>query len=87
MKREDIIKVYNAGPEAVVMLVENLILKKQEEIAELKKRIKALEDRLGQNSTNSNKPPSSDWPKKLRSLRTKTGKRPGGQKGHIRDTP
>ena len=55
MKREDIIKVYNAGPEAVVMLVENLILKKQEEIAELKKRIKALEDRLGQNSTNSNR--------------------------------
>ena len=87
MKREDIIKVYNAGPEAVVMLVENLILKKQEEIAELKKRIKALEDRLGQNSTNSNKPPSTGWPKKLRSLRTKTGKRPGGQKGHIRDTP
>ena len=34
------------------------------------------------NGVQINKPPSSDWPKKLRSLRTKTGKSPGGQKGH-----
>ena len=35
-----------------------------DQIEELKERIKALEDRLGQNSTNSNKPPSTDWPTK-----------------------
>ena len=78
MNREDILAVCNAGPEAVIAL----ILKLQEEILELKERIKALEDRLGQNSSNSSKPPSSDWSKKQRSLRTKSGKSPGGQKGH-----
>ena len=82
MNRKDILTVYNAGPEAVIALIEGLILKQQQEITELKKRIKALEDRLGQNSSNSSKPPSSDWPKKQRSLRTKSGKFPGGQKGH-----
>lgn len=82
MKHEDIIKVYNAGPEAVIKLVESIILKQQEEILELKERIKALEDRLSKNSSNSNKPPSTDWPTKKRSLREKTGRSPGGQKGH-----
>ena len=85
MNREDILAVYNAGPEAVIALVSSMIeviLKQQEEILELKKRIKALEDRLGQNSSNSNKPPSTDWPIKQRSLRGKSGRSPGGQKGH-----
>ncbi len=82
MKRKDIIKVYNAGPEAVIKLVESILLKQQEDILELKKRIKALEDRLSQNSTNSSRPPSTDWPTKKRSLRKKTGRSPGGQKGH-----
>lgn len=82
MKRKDIIKVYQAGPEAVIKLVESILLKQQEDILELKKRIKALEDRLSQNSTNSSRPPSTDWPTKKRSLRKKTGKSPGGQKGH-----
>ena len=78
MKRKDIIKVYNAGPEAVIKLVE----RQGEDILELKKRIKALEDRLSQNSTNSSKPPSTDWPVKKINLRKKTGRSPGGQKGH-----
>ena len=59
MKREEILEVYKAGPEAVVKLVESIILKQQEEILELKERIKVLEGILGQNSTNSNKPPST----------------------------
>lgn len=85
MKRKDIIKAYNAGPEATVALVESLVKiidRQKKDIADLQKRIKALEDRLGQNSSNSSKPPSSDWPKKPRSLRTKSGKSPGGQNGH-----
>lgn len=85
MKRKDIIKVYNTGPEAVVELVESLIEiidRQGKDIADLKKRIKVLEDRLSQNSTNSSRPPSSDWPTKKRSLRKKTGRSPGGQKGH-----
>ena len=78
MNREEILSVYNAGPEAVIKLV----LSMSDQIEELKERIKVLEDILGQNSSNSSKPPSSDWPTKQRSLRDKSGKLAGGQKGH-----
>ena len=85
MKRKDITGVYNAGPEAVIELISSMakiIARQGEDIAELKKRIKVLEDRLSQNSGNSSKPPSTDWLKKKRNLRKKTGRSPGGQKGH-----
>lgn len=55
-------------------------------------RLRQLESRLGLNSQNSSKPPSSDQPggKTLKppgnSLREKTGKKPGGQKGHKGNT-
>lgn len=56
----------------------------QQTIAELQETIKELQRRLGQNSQNSSKPPSTDGFKKPspKSLRTKSGKKPGGQKGH-----
>jgi len=85
VKREDIIGAYNTGPEAVIKLVGSMvkiIAKQTEDITELKERIKALEDRLSKNSTNSSKPPSTDWPTKKRSLRGKSNRFPGGQKGH-----
>jgi len=46
-------------------------------------RIAELERRLGLNSSNSGKPPSSDGlskPTRVGSLRERTGKRSGGQK-------
>ena len=69
---------------------ENAVLK--ETIAVLLARVAELERRLGLNSSNSGKPPSSDGlhkPKReprTRSLRAPSGKPPGGQKGHKGET-
>jgi transposase len=85
MNRHKLKAIFDAGFEAVFNLFKSQAKtaeKQLSEIARLEKRIKALEDRFGQNSSNSSKPPSTDWPLKLRSLREKSDKPPGGQKGH-----
>lgn len=53
-------------------------------LAEANARIAELEAQLGKNSANSSKPPSSDGPAKPapKSLRGRSGRRPGGQAGH-----
>jgi transposase len=60
------------------------------EIAILKARIVELERRLGLNSTNSSKPPSSDGlkkkPARVSSLRESSSKTSGGQPGHKGET-
>lgn len=74
MKREDIEKVYDQGKDAVVDLILQLV-----------DRIEKLEGQFKKNSHNSSKPPSSDGLKKkkrTKSLRRKSGKKSGGQKGH-----
>jgi transposase len=66
-----------------------LIRAQAAEIAALKARIAELERRLGLNSSNSGKPPSSDGlkkPARVRSLREKSNRTPGGQKGHKGET-
>ena len=69
----------------------SIILTLQQQVTELQKtvatqaaEIQKLRDQLAKNSRNSGKPPSSDGLKKprTRSLRKKTGRRSGGQKGH-----
>jgi len=61
----------------------------RKEIAALTARVAELERRLGLNSSNSSKPPSSDGlsrPRRTSSLREKSGKKSGGQKGHKGET-
>jgi len=56
---------------------------KDAEIESLKTEVAALRERLGQNSTNSSRPPSSDPPLASRqSRRESSGKKQGAQVGH-----
>lgn len=101
--REQVLAAYALGPEAVVALVEQMIVGFGEEVAgvtarmtvvegenaALRTEIEELRGRLGKDSHNSSKPPSSDGPgvpaaaKRVpKSLRRVSGRRPGGQPGH-----
>ena len=89
LTREEILIIYDAGPEAVISVIQRLetIIEEQSiRIAELEERVKVLESRLNQNSRNSSRPPSTDFFIKEKpnpkSLRKKSGKKPGGQDGH-----
>lgn len=54
----------------------------REENKQLREENQRLKERLGLNSNNSSKPPSSDAPGTPRQLKKPTGRRPGGQPGH-----
>jgi transposase len=70
--------------------IQDLLAAKDRRIAELEALVAELLRRLGLDSSNSSKPPSSDGLKKKpprpRSLRGKSGKASGGQEGHAGDT-
>ena len=57
-------------------------------IKKLEDRIAYLENNQRKDSSNSSKPPSTDIGKvhRTQSLRTKSGKKPGGQQGHVGET-
>jgi transposase len=63
---------------------EGIVADLQKQIKFQAEEIKELRERVNKNSRNSNKPPSTDDPfkKQTKSLRTKSGKKPGGQAGH-----
>ena len=78
LDREQVLNLCRTNPEAAAELFLHLFEKSEE----LEKRIKQLEEQLSKNSRNSNKPPSSDGLKKqTKSLRKKSGRSVGGQKG------
>jgi len=98
--RDRVLAAYALGPEAVVALVEGVVagfgdhLERmaarmtalEAENAALRTEVRALRGRLGKDSHNSSKPPSSDGPGAPRrvpqGLRGTSGRRPGGQPGH-----
>jgi transposase len=59
-----------------------IIMDQNHIIAELKKEVEALKHPIPKDSTNSSIPSSKDLIRRTRSQREKSGKNPGGQKGH-----
>ena len=85
LTNEQILKIIKEEPEGIIALIQSLYRQNEE----LRQRIEHLESIINKNSSNSSKPPSSDGFKKQKrtnSLRIKTGKKPGGQKGHEGNT-
>lgn len=87
---QEIEAIYDSGKEATVSFIKTLV-DKINELAGLTEIVKKQQEEINQlkaiinkDSHNSNKPPSLDNPfkKKTKSMRTKSGKKPGGQKGH-----
>ena len=74
-------------PEERIAELEAENARQREQIAALVARVQELEARLAKDSHNSGKPPSSDGlARKTKSLRKKSGKKPGGQLGHRGET-
>lgn len=85
LSREEILSIYDRGPEAVIDLVESLyaiIIHQANRIDELEERVRSLERQLNKNSRNSSKPPSTDIINKPKRLRSKSDRPVGGQLGH-----
>lgn len=92
MKKEQFIELCKTDPEEVYRLfcvmgqtitaLQAQVVALEEQVESLKAEVKELKARLGQNSKNSNKPPSTDEFFKPKSTRKKSGKKTGGQKGH-----
>ncbi|HHB52600.1 MAG TPA: IS66 family transposase, partial [Saprospiraceae bacterium] len=79
---QDLIKTLPAESQLVVKAIAMIY---ESKFQKMEARIKELENQLSKNSSNSSKPPSSDGYKKPspKSLRKKTDRKVGGQKGHF----
>lgn len=86
--RAKVLEAYRQGPDVVVELVVEFVAQMEslaERVTSLEAENAALRARLGTNSRNSGKPPSSDGPgvkPHPKSQRAPTGRKSGGQPGH-----
>lgn len=85
LSRDEFQIIYDQGPDAVY----SLLLSLNTNFDKLTSRVQGLENQKAKDSSNSSKPPSTDGPYKKpnpQSLRGKSGKPSGGQKGHLGKT-
>jgi len=78
--RDQLLDIAKTNPVALI----DIILTHQDQRQLFAQRVKQLEDQVNKNSRNSSKSPASDGLKKPKpkSLRKRSGKKRGGQKGH-----
>jgi transposase len=76
----DLAKLPSASRQIILLLLEHTA-RQEKRIKELEAEVCELKAKLNQNSSNSNKPPSSDPPYKEKESQPKKCK-PGGRKGH-----
>src|SRR5258708_29954262 len=75
-------ELINRQQEQITLLERGLSMQ-QEQLTQFAEQVKALQERLAKDSHNSHLPPSSDrFSRQPKSLRKKSGKKPGGQEGH-----
>ena len=80
MSRQELLDLARTGLAALI----DLFLQLQAEVIQLRSQVKELQQRLALHSRKSGKPPSSDGLAKPapKPLRSRSGRRPGGQSGH-----
>ena len=82
----DLGKLSDAQKDALIVELFGLVKKLSGEVERLRRRVEELEGRLKKDSHNSSKPPSAEGLRKPKSQRKSSGKKPGGQKGHLGST-
>jgi transposase len=82
--RDQLAKLDKETLTSIILTLQQQVRQLQQVVDEQAAAIQSLRDQLAKNSRNSGKPPSSDGLKKrrTRSLRKKSGRHSGGQKGH-----
>lgn len=85
MLPQEIQNIIKTLPSESQVVVEAIVSYYESVLQHSAARIKSLEDQIAKNSKNSSKPPSSDGYTKPapKSLRPKTSRKKGGQKGHL----